>query len=104
MNETRAKFIADRMGDLPAVYRNLMPQTDDPEQLKTAEGDVRRQYAEDAARLRLPGRFQITAKDSRFAGELCGVRFTAGVGWTNERAKLAWFKEVGCTVTDHASH
>jgi hypothetical protein len=43
----RDRYVRQRMSDLPDAYRRLMPQTDDPTALATAERDVRRQFRED---------------------------------------------------------
>jgi hypothetical protein len=43
----RDRYVRQKMADLPDAYRRLMPQTDDPGALATAERDVRRQFRED---------------------------------------------------------
>ena len=42
-----AKYAAEKLADLPATYRKLLPETDKPEELAAGEKTIREQFAAD---------------------------------------------------------
>jgi len=45
-DDTRERFIREKMGDLPLVVQNLMPQVGDVKALAVAEQDIRKEMSE----------------------------------------------------------